>query len=59
MSDLVPLLVAGVAHGVVIMPPGALAGARGLTVAVSAPIIVVIIIIIVFVVITPPRKSKT
>ena len=36
-TDLVPLLVAGVAHGVVVVPPGALAGARGLAVAVSAP----------------------
>ena len=36
-TDLVPLLVAGVAHGVVVVPPGALAGARGLAVTVSAP----------------------
>ena len=36
-TDLVPLLVAGVAHRVIVVPPGALAGARGLAVAVSAP----------------------
>ena len=36
-TDLVPLLVAGVAHGVVVVPPGALAGAGGLAVTVSAP----------------------
>ena len=34
---LVPLLVAGVAHGVVVVPPAALAGARSLAVTVCAP----------------------
>ena len=36
-TDLVPLLVAGVTHGVVVVPPGALAGAGGLAVTVSTP----------------------
>ena len=35
-TDLVPLLVAGVAHRVVVVPPGALARARSLAVAVCA-----------------------